>query len=391
MEKHTQSRGKLGFIIAIVAIFVFSGITIYNYRKYKIQKREEITKEDIIPVAVALSEKSHLNRILEQTGNIRPSLEVNVTPKVNGRIIEKIYVEKGGFVQKGDLIATLEDDTIKAQIRESKAALGSARAKLNEVEANLKIIEKDRIRLERLIKENAVSQQAMDQIEARYGATLAGKKLAIAQIERAKASLNLLKIIYKDHQVRAPINGSISARYVDQGSISDTKKSIVRISNEEFVKIVTTVTEQEYPHIKKGMDAEIRVDAFPNKTFKGLISVINPTLDPTTRTGEIEIHVPNKDLTLCSGMFAHIFIHMGDKDALVIPQDALIRPPGTGTYYVYVVEDNVAVMKNIKVGVIQKNYAEIKQGLNVGEQIVVEGQNRLKDGIAVMVIGRKGE
>jgi RND family efflux transporter MFP subunit len=133
------------------------------------------------------------------------------------------------------------------------------------------------------------------------------------------------------------------------------------------------------------MGAEFRVDAFPGKVFKGIVSVINPTLDPATRTGRIEIHIPNKDLTLHSGMFAHVRLALGEREALVISKDALNRLPGTGSYYVYVVEGGKALMKNIKIGVSQEDHVEVLEGLKVGEQVVVKGQNRLKDGTSVMV------
>jgi multidrug efflux pump subunit AcrA (membrane-fusion protein) len=110
--------------------------------------------------------------------------------------------------------------------------------------------------------------------------------------------------------------------------MSDTKKPIVRISAEKTVKITTGVSEQDYPYIKKGMKAEISVDAFPQKTFQGAVAVINPTLDPATRTGEIEIYVPNEDLVLRSGMFAFIRLQLGNREALTIDKDGLLRLPG---------------------------------------------------------------
>ena len=389
MKDNAASKGKIVLAIALIAIFAFGGITIYNYWKFKTQKKEEAKKVEIVPVETALVEIKKLDWLLEQTGDIRPLLEVKIHPKVSGEVLEKILVEKGDFVQKGDLIATMEDDTIKARIRESDAALRSAKAKLNEVQANLNVIRKDRVRLEKLVKQHAVSQQKMDEIDARYEATAAGKKLAIAQIERAEASLNLLRILHKDHQIFSPIGGYVSARYIDPGSMSDTRNPIVQVSREDIVKIITTVTEKDYPHIKKGMEVELRVDSFPDRVFKGTVSIISPTLDPATRTGEIEIQVQNRNLILCSGMFVNILLYLGQKNALTIYKDALMRLPGTGSYYVYIVNNSKAMVKNIKIGLIRGNYAEIKEGLKEGQQVVIKGQNRLKDGMRVKVEGGK--
>jgi len=394
MNDNTDSKrkkGKMGFVVVLLALFAilaFGGFALYNFWKFKTQKREEIKREEIIPVEIAPVGIRQLDQTLDLTGDIRPFLEVNIHSKIPGKIIEKLYVEKGDFVKKGDLIARLEDDTIRAQISEAQAALRTTKAKLSQVEADLSVVEKDRSRMKRLVEKQAVSQQEMDQIDARHEAILAGKKLAIAQIERAAASLNLLRILHKDHQILSPIDGYVSARYVDPGSMSDTKKALIRVSGEETVRIKTTVTEQDYPKIKKGMRAELRVDSFPGKTFEGSVSVINPTLDPATRTGEMEIHVPNKDLILRSGMFARIRLLLGGKETIVINKDALIRLPGTGSYYVYVVEDKKAIMKNLKIGALQENYAEVKEGLSVAEQVVVKGHNRLKDGMAVEIKGQ---
>ncbi len=387
MKKNTASKGKTGLVIALIIMFVFGTVTVYSYWKFKTRQKTQVADKNPIPVETVTATIRRLHVTLEQTGDIRPRLEVNVPPKISGKIIESILVEKGDFVENGALIATLDDEMIRAQIREGEAALSSANAKLIEVEAQLTLLGKDRRRIAKLVKTRAMSQQKLDQINSQYEAALAGKKVALALIERAQASVNLLKILHKDHQVVSPIAGYISARYVDAGSMSDAKKPIVRVSDEKIVKIITSVSEQDYPSIKKGLKAEIRVDAFPHKVFQGTVAVINPTLDPTTRTGEFEIFVPNEDLTLRSGMFANIRLQLGNRTAVTIDKDALLRLPGTGSYYVYTVQNSRAVLKNIQIGLIQANLAEIKAGLAAGEQVIVKGQNRVKDGLPVTVKG----
>ncbi len=386
MPDHSRPKEKVGLAIALIAIIIFAGIASYNYWKYKHLKAEKAQRSEIIPVEIAPAQLRSLKQVLELTGDIRPFMEVYVHPKIPGRVIEKIFVERGNSVKKGTLIATLEKDTIKAQIQEARARLASAKARLNEVEANLNLIQKDRHRLENLFRKNAVSRQKLDQVNAKYEALLATKRLALAQIESAKASVRVLQIMLKDHDICSPIAGHVSARYMDAGNMSDTRKPIVRISMENSLKIVTTVTEKDYPLIKKGMEAEIRVDAFPHRVFKGMLSVINPTLDPATRTGEIEIQVDNKDLTLHAGMFAHVRLSVGEREALVIPRDGLNRLPGTGSYYVYLVKHGKALLKNIQIGEIQGNYAEVTDGLKEGDLVIVKGQNRVRDGSLIKVI-----
>ena len=374
MENKTVKKGKTGTIIALTAILIFGGFAVYNYVKFKVQKKAEIKTMENIPVQVAESKIMNLKSILEQTGDIRPIIEVDVYPKAGGKIIEKLLVEKGDFVKTGALIAVLEKDTVEAQVAQAMAAIEVS-------EANLDVLEKDHIRIEYLYKEKAAAKQRLDHINARL-------KAAKAQLKHSQETLKQLEILYREHRIYAPVKGYVSARYVDRGAMSDTKKPIIRISSEERLKIVTSVTEKDFPHVKKGMKVEIMVDAFPGRVFNGTVSIINPTLDPATRTGEIEIHIPNKDLTLRSGMFAHIRLYLRERKGMVILSDALINVPGTGNYYVYVVENACAVQKNIKTGISQGEYTEVVSGLKAGEQVVVKGQNRLRDGVAVVVEGQ---
>ncbi|MDO8785846.1 MAG: efflux RND transporter periplasmic adaptor subunit [Syntrophales bacterium] len=362
-------RRKL--IIAAVVILIALGFFAFNYFRVSTSKIEKIEKAESIPVQVMRSQLVNLQHLLEQTGDIRPAVEVDVYPKAPGRIIESLNVEKGDFLNKGALIAVLEDRTIKAQIEEATAVLEVARS-------NLDVIEKDYRRMESLYRENALAKQKLDHIEAQ-------RRSAAAQIKRAEAALSQLMILYSDHSIYAPISGYVSARYVDRGALSSVMQPIIRISSEEVAKVVTSITEKDFPLVKKGMKIEVRVDAFSDKVFTGTVSVINPTLDPATRSGQIEVHIPNKHLLLRSGMFAHVKLHLGEKKALVIERDALNMLAGTGDYYVYVVEKGRAVLKNIKTGLSQGNYVEITDGLREGEEVVVRGQSRIRDGVDVAV------
>lgn len=386
----SKSQKDLGWIIAIIFILAFLTFSIYNYLRSRAVERPNVIHKEKIPVEVEPSRVEDIPWILDLTGDIRPILEVDVSPKVPGKIIQKLLVDKGDYVKRGDLIATLEDYTIKAQIAEAEAALESAKANLRKIEADLEVIEKDRIRLENLYREKAVARQKLDHIVAQYKATVQAKRLALAQIKRAEATLRQLQILYRNHRIHAPISGYISRRYVDPGSMSSTNQPVVRISNESKLKIVTSVTEKEYPHIHKGMKAEIRVDSYPGKVFTGAVSLISPTIDPSSRSGEIEIHIPNPKFTLRSGMFAHIRLFLGKRRALIIPKDALNRVPGTGSYYVYVVEDGRAHLKNVETGIHLAQLVEITQGLKSGELVVIKGQNRLKDGLEV-IVKRRGK
>lgn len=385
MENRVALKGKTGIIIAFILILLFAGFIAYNYVRHSQEKKDTVHETETIPVQVAEARSMNLQRVLEQTGEIKPAAVVNVYPKIPGKIIEKLCVETGDYVKKGDLIAGLEEDAIEAQLEEATAGLAAAEAGLKQSEANLELLEKDRLRVESLYKENAASKQELDQINAQYKTAVEAKELAKAQVEQAKAALNQLQILYREHKIYAPISGFVAKRYVEQGDLTDKAQPVVRISREDELKIVCSVTEKDFPHLKKGMKAEITVDAFPGKVFEGVVSIISPTIDPDTRTAEIEIHIPNRELKLRSGMFAHLKLYLGERKALAVPADCLNRLPGTGNYYVYIVKDSKAVLKNVKTGISQDNYTEITDGLTEKDLVVTRGQNRLYDGARVSI------
>ena len=112
----SKSKGKVGFFIALVIIIVFGAITFFNYWRFRNMKAQEVQRSEIVPVQTAVVQMMALKNTLKLTGDIRPLKEVYVTPKIAGKIIERIFVEKGDEVRKADIIATLEKDTITAQI-----------------------------------------------------------------------------------------------------------------------------------------------------------------------------------------------------------------------------------------------------------------------------------
>jgi HlyD family secretion protein len=414
VEKKLALKSKTGIIIAIAFVLILLiGFATFNYVRHSTKEKETADKTETIPVQVAEARLMNLQWTLELTGEIKPAAVVDVYPKIGGEIIEKIYIETGDYVKKGDLLAVLEDKTIQAQLEEATAGLAAAEAGLKQSEAslqaasanlkssnaNLELNKKEQLRVESLYQAGAISAQELDRIksqyevaeaqsnaaEAQYKAALEAKNLAIAQVDRAKATLKQLQIVRDEYNILAPISGFVAARYMEQGNRTNPAQPVIRISQEDELKIVCSVTEKDFPQLKKGMKAEITVDAFPGKVFEGVVSVISPTIDPTTRTAEIEIRLPNENYELRSGMFARIKLYLGERKALAVPTEALNKMPGTGSYYVYVVEDNKAILKNVKTGITQGNFTEITEGLAEKELVVTRGQNQLHDGAQVSI------
>jgi len=376
MKEQSRRGNKITWVVgcAILVFLSVAGLNVWNITKRKPVYMEEKQK---IPVQVCTVKEGDLDRFLEVTGDLRPLQEVEVYPKVGWKVIKLILVEKGDWVKQGQRVACLEKDRIQAQVNRARAEVKVARA-------NFEVLQKDFRRIDNLQEKKAASKQKLDHIQAK-------REVASARIQQAEAALKELEVLYQDHDIYATMSGIIAARYLDPGSFSKIGNPILRISNEKTVKVVITVPEMDFPRVREGMDVEFRVDAYPEKTFPGKVALIYPTLDPGTRTAKVEIHVPNQDLLLRSGMFAHVRLYFGKNKAIIISRDALNKMPGTGCYYVFVVQNETARMQNIKVGGRQGNLAEVLSGLKPGEQVVVKGQMRLNDGTSVRVTGEKDD
>ncbi len=373
--------------VVVVLVFVV-GVGYQGYRFYKRHvHRPAVRLQAAVPVKVTRAELKNMTFKLDLVGNIEPIQEVNVYPKIAGEILQRLYVNEGDRVKAGQIIGEMEKETIAAKLNQAKAALNVAMANLSQIEAKLGSIKRDYERIKKLYAQKVVAKQRWDHIRAQYEATLAAKKLAIAQIKQAQAALKEVQILYSNHTIYAPISGLVTARYVDEGAMSDTKTPIVRITNDNLVKVVVAISEKDLPHVNLGQMAYIKVDAYPKRLFKGKIDILNLRIDPVTRTAKAEIYIANKDHLLKPGMFARVSIILGQKQVVAVPRDALQKMPSTAVYYLFVIDKgNVAHLRNVTTGISENNFVEIKKGLRAGEIVVVYGQNRLKEGTKVEVI-----
>ncbi|MDY6934217.1 MAG: efflux RND transporter periplasmic adaptor subunit [Spirochaetota bacterium] len=356
----------------VKGIIIFTIVLMTLLQQLTCSSEEKGSITQAIPVEVYKAKYKQIDMIERLTGEIRPFLEVSVYPKIPGYIIKDIFVDTGKYVKMGSVIAEMETDTVLAQLEE-------ARAGLEQTITQRDIAEKDYNRLQKLYEQNAVPKQKLDHIESQY-------KLAKAQVKSIEAKIKQLEILHKNHKVYASIDGYVSMKYVDKGALSNPRQPIVRISKTDMVKIIVGVPEKSYPSLKKGTTAIIMLDAYPNKRFQGRVAVISPTLDPSTRTGNVEIHIDNKNGLVRPGMFANVELFLERRSLLMVPEMALMKAPGTADYTLFVVNEGVSELRSVAVGLTYKEYREIRGGLKRDELIVQTGQHQLKDKMLVKVV-----
>ena len=341
--------------------------------------------ETQVPVETATIKKGDFVHSLFYDGDINAEYEVKVFSKVPDRI-EHFYVDAGDKVGKGAPIARIVATTLEQTVQQAEAGLTAARAQL----ANVRL---EYERMQRLRKENAVSQQQYDAVETQYEAVG-------AQVQQTEAALASTQSILKDATVTAPISGIIGKRYYEAGDMAAPTLPLVSIVQMDKVKITFDATEEDLGKLAVGQKAEVRVKSYPDVTFSGSVAKISPVLDPLTRMAEIEVLVDNPQHKLKPGMYAEVQVTTRIiNDVIVIPRYAVIENTSlekvegkdvvVRNYFVYIVKNGKAEQRTLDVEFLNHTRIAVRAGVSVDENLVVDGQNKLRDGAAVVVTTRE--
>lgn len=354
------------------------------------QSKKNTKKEDVakVPVEVVKMTIGSIESKIDFLGNITAIQEVKVYSTIPTRIIS-IKADVGDVVKKKQVLAIVDSEKIRQAVIQAEAGLESAKAQYKNVDTEWN-------RISRLYKENAISKSQYDGVKAQQEAA----KSAVKQLE---AVLATAKNQMEDSYITAPISGIISTRLMEQGDQASPAIPIFTIVKMDQVKIQIEVVENQIGLIKTGQKAHIRVEAFPDEIFNGKISKVNPTLNSATRTIGAEVLIDNPDLKLRPGMFAKVEIVVNrHENSLLIPKYAILENTkleylgGELTNsvvkidkYVYVVQDSIALKRNIETGIIDGNIVEILNGLNVNELLVTTGQHNLLDSSKVEIVANR--
>jgi RND family efflux transporter MFP subunit len=365
MIKNTRSKI---FILSILSFLLLS-----------CQPQQNAEKEDeaflaSAPVKVFKVRRERISEKLLYTGQIEAWNSINIMPDVGGKIA-KIYVEEGDRVQKNQLLAELDTRAISLQLEQAKAGYAVAEANYRDAKRNME-------RMERLKSENAVSEQQYEQLKLAFDAS-------DAQLQQAKAALNLANHNLDVSIMKAPFSGIIASKNAEVGDVINplmggfsASSGVLTLMDFSRVKIEIQVSSQDIARIQKGMTAFLRVDAFPENVFRGQVSLVNLTADPMTRKFGVQITASNPDLSLRPNTFGEVTLEISShEDALVIPQIAVLE-----NKYVFVAqEDNTVVRKEISLGLQNTDRVEVLAGIEEEDLVVVEGNYGLEEGSRIEI------
>jgi len=377
-------KRKLAYITIGVAVVAIALFVLQVFSKQR-QKDVDVNAVDkVLPVTIATVLQHEFHEEISAVGTLKAREISPLSPKVAGTVTE-VLVDVGDRVKVGQVVIRLDRTNFDLVVKQAQAGLAAAEAAIPQANAQFERAEKDYIRTMELLKEKVIPQSRYDAVEAAFKTAREVVSSATAQRNQAKAALGSVLEHLNDTEIRSPITGTVVERNVEIGQAVAPGGQLLRIVDQTSLKADIDLPEGDLSRVAIRATAVITVDSFPGEEFSGKVIVINPMVDRQTRTFRVRIQVPNQAGKLVDGMFARVKLFMGKRRALSVPRDALQRLPGSGTYYVFVVDGNKAVKRTVQVGAMEEQLAEVRDGLAEGEKVVTSGAGRLRSGAEVTV------
>jgi HlyD family secretion protein len=404
------------------ALIVLAGITILTAcGNSATADNKEVQMKNVNVVTVA---KSNIVVENEFAGEVKAGEETGVISKTPGKV-KNLFVKVGDMVKEGDVLFTLDGDDLKAQLDQASAAVQAAAVGLDKTsnsgfqqqilqaqidydqsKSNYDDINRDFQKNQSLFEVGSLSKKEMDDTKSKLD--LAKKKLdtsgknleilknssgpqsidiAKSQLEQTEANKQLINIQLDNLSVKAPISGVVTTKNINVGEGVSMASPAVVISNTDNMDVEMNIPENLVTKFSDGQKLNVTVPSLDNKVFKSEVETVYPSLDAETKNYRIKIKLLDKSDLIKQGMQAKIKLAVeGRDDVIVIPNQAFTAE--NGVYYVLVVKDNRIVKTPIKIGLSNDRWTEVLQGINVNDNIVIEGQSFLSDGEQVKILAK---
>jgi len=325
-----------------------------------------------------------IKEIRQFSGSVSPEYQYVVASKVSGRVLT-ITKRIGDTVEKGEVLASIDDAEFQQAVREAEANLKIANASLAESQSQFDLARQELERVQSLQKKGIASPSELDAAATNFDAQKSRLKLAEAQVEQRSASLKSAEIRLRYTILTAPEPGFTGERYLDEGSLVAVNAPILSVVGMNKVIVKTAITERDYGRIQPGQHTEVTVDAYPDRSFTGQVARIAPLLQQTSRMAEMEIEVENDSLLLKPGMFARVNVVLDEKARTrIVPSTAVVtRASGKGIFQIDVASKTVQYIP-VQTGIVTSELTEIISP-DISGLVVTLGHHLLTDGSPVIL------
>jgi len=387
-----------------------------------------------VQVTVGKSEMRTVPSVIQASGSLIAEETSDIAPKVAGKVAN-VYANVGQYLTTGAVIAKIDDTNARQQLSVAEASVKQSAAAVRQAEAKLGLgpgSSFDASTIPEVRAANANYQQALAVLkqaeanEKRYRELVESGDVAMIQYEQfrttrdtaraqannakelldaavntakqnnqaiasakaaqdaAQAQVGIAQQNVADTVIRAPFPGYITNRPTAVGEYVTSATTIATIVRTNPIKIQIQIGESDVPQVAVGRAVTLQVDAYKVRTFSGTVSAVNPALDPASRSAIVEALIENNDNALRAGMFATVRINKeGGTNAIYVPKAAVYNDPSTQSYRVFVIQDGVAKLKVVQLGVEEGDSTQIINGVDADQVVATSNLDQLYEGAKV--------
>ncbi|HEX8184660.1 MAG TPA: efflux RND transporter periplasmic adaptor subunit [Blastocatellia bacterium] len=423
----------VGMLLAVAMMFAARS----RSRTEEAARLEDSQPPEVRPVGVttATAVSQQVAAYIQATGSFAADESSDVAPETSGQVVST-PVDVGALVSQGTVIARLDDRDARlrleqavanerqaaAAVRQAQEKLGlgsggtfnsadvpevrAARQNYEAAEAQARLAETNAQRYARLVDTGDVSRAVFDQARTQAETALAqanaarqqlevainvsrqsnvGISQAQAQLDAARALVSIARKAIEDTAIKAPFSGYISDRPVAVGEYVTPASKVATLLRTSPIKLLLQLPDVDAARVRPGMSVVTTVSAFPGQEFKGQVTVINPSIDPVSRTITVEAELSNPGNALRPNMFATARVMQpGGVQGVFVPRKAIINDASTGSARVYVIEGDTVRLRVVQAGEELAGLVRIISGVAAGEEVVTANLDQLFDGAQIV-------
>ena len=364
-DSNNSEKSPLSKIITIVVVSIF----ILVVAKFIFLSEDEILEVSAYKAIPAGQSNNSSASVLDASGYVTARMQATVSSKITGKVLE-VFIEEGMFVEKGQILAQLDDSSVQAELNFAKTQLKEAQRVFN--------------RTSELRKDNLASQASLDAAES--------------QVDGLKARLDISKQIVADMQIRAPFSGVVINKAAQPGEMISpvsagggfTRTGIGTIVDMSSLEVEVDVNESYINRVQPGQPAITNLNAYPNWDISSEVIAIIPTADRNKATVKVRIGLLEKDARVLPDMGAKVsflkdqVIETPEKlEGVMIPSSSLVKEGNLS--YVFVIQNGLIRKTKVTVGSLSSNYSRITNGIEVGDNVVTDPNAELQNGQEVLI------
>ncbi len=338
-------------------------------------KRETVNAapEIVSNVSVTSAQAATVPDMVEAVGTIRAAETSQLAAQMMGNLVE-IRVREGDRVQRGQVLAVIDDAQPRAALDRATAADLGAQLEITASESDFALADSTFKRYQTLYEKKSVSPQEFDEVKARYQAAQARREMARAEQAQAEAALQQSRTSLAYTHIVAPFDGLVTEKKADVGTLASPGTPIFSVEDLRRYRLEAMVNETDLRYVHQGQQVPVSVDALGDRQLKGKVVEIVPAADAASRSFLVKVELPS-DLALRSGLFGRVQFARGERTVLLIPHDSVVeRGQLQG---IYVLDQNrIAALRYITLGKPSAGQVEVLAGLQAGEMLVADPGGR---------------